>query len=60
MTNEHIDIDDLVRSNNFGVDYKEKEFLYFGEIRNSHMDGKGVMINRNWIFEGTWSRSNRV
>jgi hypothetical protein len=24
------------------------------------MDGKGVMINSNWIFEGEWCKSKRI
>lgn len=59
VSNEHIDLDDLVRSPYFGVNYKEKELLYFGEIKNGDFDGKGVMVNRNWVFEGIWMKSKR-
>lgn len=59
MTNEHIDLDNLVRSPHFGVNYKEKEFLYFGEIKKGEFDGKGVMVNRFWVFEGIWMHSKR-
>lgn len=58
--NEHINVDDLVRSPRFGVNHEEKEFLYFGELRKGQMDGKGVMVGKTWIFEGVWSLSKRV
>jgi hypothetical protein len=36
------------------VQFKEKVSLYFGNIRDGIIDGKGVMISKNWIFEGEW------
>jgi hypothetical protein len=34
--------------------------MYFGELRKGEMDGKGIMVTQNWIFEGVWGSSKRI
>lgn len=60
VRNEHIDVDAIVRSDYFAVNFQERESMYFGEVREGEMDGKGVLITKNSVFEGEWSRSNKV
>ena len=60
MKNEAINVDELVKSPYFGVQFKEKVSLYFGNIRDGIIDGKGVMISKTWIFEGEWRSDQRL
>ena len=59
-TNSQVDVDSLVKSPLFGVNFKEGNMLYFGDIRNNEMDGKGVLVTLNWIFEGVFMSSKRL
>lgn len=40
----------MVKSPHFGVKLMEKQSLYFGDVKEGDMDGRGVMITSNWIF----------
>ncbi len=35
VTNPQVDVDSLVKSPHFGVNFKEGSMLYFGDIRNN-------------------------
>ena len=57
VRNEKLNVDDMVRSPFFAVQFTEKSSLYFGDVREGELDGKGIMITKNCIFEGEWCRS---
>ena len=52
VKNEAINVDELVKSPYFGVQFKD--------IRDGIIDGKGVMISKTWIFEGEWRSDQRL
>ena len=52
-------MDELVRSSHFAVQFVEKAWLYFGEVREGEPEGNGVMVTRNWVFEGRWCKGHK-
>lgn len=57
--NADIQMIELIKSPNFDIICDEEQ-LYFGEVFDSKMQGKGVLIRNNYLFEGTWMNNQKA